>query len=67
MENNENIQILAEFEDVLTFAELKNALRLSRNKCYDLLQKGTIKSIKIGTDYRILKANVIKYLQGIPQ
>lgn len=69
MENKiENqVEILSEFDDVLTFAELKEALKLGRNKCYDLLQKETIKSIRIGNDYRILKANVIKFLQGIPQ
>lgn len=61
------VEILSEFGDVLTFAELKQALKLGRNKCYELLQENTIKSIRIGKDYRILKANVIKFLQGIPQ
>ena len=36
--------------------------KASRTKTYQLLQDGTIPSRKLGTDYRIPKFSVIKYL-----
>lgn len=60
----QEIEILKDFDDVLTFRELKQILKKGRNKTYELLQKGIIPSTKIGRDYRILKINVINYLQN---
>ena len=39
-------------------------LGIKRTKTYELLKNGTIKSIKIGKDYKISKLNVIAYLLG---
>ena len=61
--NNEE-EILKEYDDVLTFKEVKNILKKGRNKIYELLQNGTIPSTRIGRDYRVLKINVIKYLKN---
>ncbi len=55
-------EILKDYKDVLTFKELQTAIRKGRNKTYDLLRDGTIPSIKIGRDYRILKADVIDFI-----
>lgn len=55
-------EILKEYNDVLTFKELQQVLKASRTKTYQLLQDGTIPSRKLGTDYRIPKFSVIKYL-----
>ena len=42
--------------------ELKEMLRIGRNKAYSLVQKGIIKARYIdGIGYRIPKENVIKY------
>ena len=57
-------EILKDFDDVLTFKELKVILGFGKNKVYKLLQNGEIPSTKIGRDYRILKINVINYLQN---
>ncbi len=57
-------EILKDFDDVLTFKELKKVLNFGKNKVYKLLQNGDIPSTKIGRDYRILKINVINYLQN---
>lgn len=56
--------ILTDYDDVLTFQELKNILKIGKNKCYQLLQDGIISSVKIGSTYRIPKTSVIKYLQN---
>lgn len=57
-------EILKDFDDVLTFKELKVILGFGKNKVYKLLQNGEIPSTKIGRDYRILKINIINYLQN---
>ena len=64
MENIKETEILKEFDDVLTFTEFKQVLKLGRNKAYELLQNNIISSIRIGKSYRIPKINVINYLQN---
>ena len=60
MENNFNI--LKDLDDVLTFDEIKNILKIGRNKCYGLLQNNTIKSFRIGNSYRVRKDDLIDYI-----
>ena len=57
-------EILRDFDDVLTFKELRQVLKIGRNKAYELLQNDIISSIRIGKSYRIPKINVINYLQN---
>ncbi len=57
-------EILKDFDDILTFKEFKQVLKLGRNKAYELLQNNIIPSIRIGKSYRIPKINVINYLQN---
>ncbi len=59
---NQDYELLKDYQDVLTFKELQQVLKTSRTKTYQLLKDGTIPSIKLGTDYRILKKNIIAYL-----
>lgn len=61
------IKMLEEYADVLTFKEFKEVMKFGRNKCYQILNDGTIKSLKIGRDFRIPKANIIKFLLGQQQ
>lgn len=58
------IEILKNFDDVLTFKEFRQVLKIGRNKAYELLQNNIISSIRIGKSYRIPKINVINYLQN---
>ncbi|MEG1752220.1 MAG: helix-turn-helix domain-containing protein [Clostridia bacterium] len=44
--------------------DLQKMLGIKRTKTYELLKSGTIKSIKIGKDYKISKINVVAYLLG---
>ena len=55
-----NERCLDYYPDVLTPEEAMKVLSIGRNKIYELLQSGCIKSLKIGKLYRIPK----KFLQG---
>lgn len=59
---NQQIELLKDYKDVLTVKELGQALNIGRNTCYRLLQDGTIKSIKVGSSYRIPKNYILEYL-----
>jgi len=50
---------------VLTIDELAPLLNVGRNTAYELVRSGQIKSIKIGSQYRILKNELRLYL-GLP-
>ena len=53
-----------DFPDCVDVHQLGQMLGIKRTKTYELLQNGTIKSLKIGKDYKIPKYNVIAYLIG---
>lgn len=55
--------MFAEFPDVVTPKQLQEMLGIGRSKTYSLLKNKEIKSIKVGTDYRIAKVNIIKFLE----
>lgn len=55
--------MLENYGDVLTPRELKEVLRIGFNKVYDLLKKGDIKSLKIGSKIIIPKIEVVKFLE----
>lgn len=63
MESN-NI-MFANYPDIVNPKQLQEMLGICRSKTYSLLQNGEIKSKKIGSEYRIAKANVIKYLEEV--
>lgn len=56
--------LFKEYPDCVSVSQLQNMLGIKRTKAYELLKSGTIKSIKIGKDYKISKLNVIAYLYG---
>lgn len=53
-----------EYPDCVGVQDLQKMLGIKRTKSYELLKSGTIKSIKIGKDYKISKLNIIAYLYG---
>ena len=53
-----------DFPDCVGVEQLGQMLGIKRTKTYKLLRDGTIKSIKIGKDYKIPEYNVIAYLIG---
>lgn len=60
--NIKEIELLQNYDDILTFKEYQRVLKIGRNKAYQLLKNKSIKSIRIGTEYRIPKQCIIDYL-----
>lgn len=50
------------YPDVVTVRELKDMLGIGITLAYRLVKCNNIKSLKIGREYKIPKANVISYL-----
>ena len=58
-------QTLEELPLVLTIDELAPLLNVGRNTAYEMVRCGQIKSVKIGSQYRILKHELQRFL-GLP-
>lgn len=58
---NEN-QIFKDYPDVVSIEQLMKMLGIGRNKAYELVNSGTIKSIRIGTKHKIPKVRVVEFL-----
>lgn len=50
--------------DVLDPKELSALLKIGITTTYQLLRKGSIKSVRVGRQYRILREDVLSYLSG---
>ena len=57
-------KIFSNYPDVVSLPDLMKMLNIGRNTAYSLLQSGTLKSIKIGKQYRIPKQYIIEYLEN---
>jgi len=53
---------LSEYGDVLVPEDIQEILHIGRNSVYRFLADGTIKSIRIGTKYRIPKKYLIDFM-----
>ena len=59
----ENYEIMfTEYPDLVDVVQLKEMLGIGITLAYRLVKQNIIKSIKIGREYKIPKANVIAYL-----
>lgn len=62
----ENTSMICSFEELplmLTVEEAAKALRIGRNAAYELTRAGTLRSIKIGRQYRIPKDAIEEYIR----
>jgi excisionase family DNA binding protein len=57
------VNMLNNFPDVMSVADLCSVLNIGRNTAYRLLKSGDIKSVRIGNVHKIPKARVIEYLE----
>lgn len=57
-------KMLEEYPDVLTPYDVLKILNIGRNKMYELLKNGSIRSIRIGRKHRIPKKILIEYLES---
>ena len=55
--------MLADEPDVLTVQDIMRILRIGRNKAYELIQDGKIRSISVGGKFIIPKIRVIEFLE----
>ena len=55
-------RMFTNYPDVVSINELMTMLNVGKNTAYSLLQNGTLKSIKIGKQYRIPKRFIMEYL-----
>lgn len=59
----ENYQLMfTSYPDVVNTNQLKDMLGIGITLAYRLVKQNVIKSIKVGREYKIPKANVIAYL-----
>ena len=54
--------ILRKYPGLMSVNDIQDVLHIGRSKAYSLLKNGKIKSIRIGTKYRIPKAYLIDFL-----
>ena len=59
---NEITPRLADYPDALTVDEVIAILRVSRKTVYELIKDGHIKAVKVGRSHRIVKQNLIEFL-----
>jgi len=55
--------LFADYADVVTVPELAQMLRIGRNSAYELVNAGYIRSVKVGSQIRIPKSSVLKFLE----
>ncbi len=52
---------------VLDVADIADTLKIGRNKAYELVNKGQIKALKVGNQYRIPRDSFISFIKGEAQ
>lgn len=52
---------------VLDVSDIADTLKIGRNKAYELVNKGQIKSLKVGNQYRIPREAFISFVKGEAQ
>ena len=55
--------MFSDFPDILNVMELCELLNIGRNTCLFLLQSGAVEAVKIGRQWRISKAAVMRYMR----
>ena len=51
-----------QYPDVVTIQQVMEMLNIGKNKAYELIQNGTIQTVRIGKKYIIPKVAVIQFL-----
>ncbi|PWE74346.1 DNA-binding protein [Bacillus cereus] len=54
--------MLENYYDVVNVEDLMKILNIGRNKAYELLQSGKVRSVKVGKSYRIPKVCIQQYV-----
>jgi excisionase family DNA binding protein len=51
-------------DDYLTVDEIADKLRVSKMTIYRLIHAGELPSVRIGSSFRVTRANLARYLEG---
>lgn len=51
-----------EYPDILSVKDIMKALKIGRNKAYDLLNQNQIEHLKIGSNYKVPKSCLIEFV-----
>lgn len=51
-----------QYPDIVNVSQLQKMLGISRHLAYDLINSGTLSSIKIGNAFKVPKVSVIRYV-----
>ena len=54
--------MLVGYNDILTPTDIKEILQIGKNKVYDYLKDGTIRSMMIAAKYRIPKLYLLEFI-----
>lgn len=54
--------MFSDYPDVVTVAQLRKMLGISRHLAYELICEKKIKAFQLGNSYKISKVNVIEYI-----
>ncbi len=57
--------MLQDYPDIMTVEEAAEALRISTNSLYDLLNGGQLKAFRNGRHWRVPKEAVIAYIREL--
>ena len=59
--------MFADFPDVLTVEQLRKALGIGRNKAYELVNTGLVKSVGVGRRILVPKCYVIDFICDVAE
>lgn len=54
--------MLEKYPDIINVEQLCEILMICKTTAYRILKEGHIKSIRIGTKYKIIKSSLIEYI-----
>lgn len=57
-------KMFEDYPDILTIDDLTKMLNIGRNKAYQLIKEGKIRTVRIGRKHRIVKKILIEYLEN---
>lgn len=60
--NEKYVSMFPDYPDIVTVAQLRKMLGISRHLAYDLIAQKRIKASQLGNSYKIPKVNVIDYI-----
>gem|GEM_PF-473087 len=58
-----NDEMLEQVQDILTVSQVQEVLSIGRSMVYRMLEKGELKSVRIGKCYRIPKYYLLEYIR----